>query len=128
MSKAIDLIHSSLFLIGAHSELKPVSPEMLTFSFKKLQTFIKALKDEDYSKIGIVVPYALADECSERGGATSRIEALFAVDVAPFFRIQPAPDVIAKAAEAQQYLDRYGKEIIIPNLTDRRYAFKGQGN
>ena len=128
MSAAIDIIRGSLYKLGVHSEIKPVSNEMLSYSFKKFQSFVKSLKDQGYNKTGLVVPYALADECSERGGVTNDIEALFAVDIAPYFRVQPTAQLLTDSANAKENLERFYRTFEIPDLLPKRTHFKGQGN
>jgi len=128
MAAAIDIIHASLFKIGVHSEIKPVSNEMLTFSFTKFQGFIKKLRDKGYNSIGEVVPAALASEVGERGGATQLIETLFAKFIAPYFRKDVGPELMLEVKEATEELDRFYKTISIPSIRDGGLRMTGAGN
>ena len=128
MTAAIDFIHGALFKIGAHSEIKPVSSEMLNFSFGKLQGFIKNLLDEGYDEIGFIVPGALPDELGERGGVTHHLETLFAKFISPYFRLPVTPELLMESSRAEQSLWRHYNTQEIPNVRQGSPVIFGAGN
>jgi len=124
MSAAIDIIHGALFKLGVHSEMKPVSNEMLSYSFTQFQGFVKMIKDEGYDKTGLVVPFALADEVSERGGVRATIETLFAEHIAEYFKKK----IDFSTKEAWNKLDRFYRTTEVPDLLPKRANILGAGN
>ena len=128
MTAAIDLIKQSLFKLGVNSEIKPVSPEMLSYSFTTFQGFVKSLKDRGFDRIGIVVPQVLADEVSERGGSTDYITAIFAKKMASHFQKDVTPQLMMEASKAEEELERHYRSLDIPSSVPSSPRLLGQGN
>lgn len=128
MSAAIDIIHGSLYKIGVHSEIKPVSNEMLSFSFRKFQSFIKSLRDRGYDKTGAIVPASTADEVSERGGVTAILETLFAEYITNYFNKPPTAELLRMSSLAWDDMNRYYRTLEIPDLVPNSARIRGSGN
>lgn len=128
MSKAIDFIQGALFLVGVHSEIKPVSPEMLNESFDRLGGFLKGLRDEGFSDVGFVIPGTLTSDMGERGGSTPLLEAMFAVFISPYFAVPVTTEMMRVDAKAREKLNRFYSTPFVPSIRNYTARTSGEGN
>jgi hypothetical protein len=109
MATSNDIMKPAFFAIGASSDINPASPEMLEVAFKRfivmMQKFeVDGMKQVLGTDFTDNPPASASDEINNSVGSDLALECVFAVWVAPLFRIEPSPTVRGSADSAMQTL------------------------
>lgn len=128
MSTGTKLVQGALSRIGAHSPLRPASPESIEAGKDTLNSMYASWQDNNI-EFGAMPLDAVGDEFSEPMGLTNMIMDSLAIQLQPLFPgSQISPDLRVNASKG--YTDMVAKfqTIVIPKLVARETLVKGQGN
>lgn len=99
--KCIDIINDALFAVGATSQYKPASPEMISISFRRLIQWVNQLAASGVT-LGIPAtqppPAQVGDELGNAPEYDLALSAGFAPVVSPLFK-RPVPSQARQAAK-----------------------------
>lgn len=100
MSTARDIVAGAMEICGAHSPVKPGSPENFQRMFKVLQSVLNIYTAQGVA-MGITLPNAIGDQLNEPDSVTEALKTIVAVQGAPSIRkstsITPEIKKLAKA-------------------------------
>jgi len=99
----------AFYAIGASSDINPATPEMLEVAFKRfinmMQKFeVDGMKEVLGTDFTNNPPTSPSDEINNSVGSDLALECVFAMWVAPLFRIEPTATVKGAADSAMQTL------------------------
>ena len=128
MSTGTEIIQDALSHIGAHSPIKPASPEAIEIGRRILNSLIARWADDDIN-FGSVPLQASGDELSEPIGLTSAIVFNLSIELHPLFPgSQVSPFLSTNAIKTYQDMRSKVQVINIPKQVVRKTLPKGQGN
>jgi len=128
MSTGTKIVQNALSDIGAHSIIKPASPESIEIGKDMLNSMIARWADDEI-EFGAVPLEAAGDELSEPVGLTNTITFNLAIELHPLFpgsQISPALQVSANKT-FQDMLTK-SQTVVIPKQVVRETLPVGQGN
>lgn len=128
MSTGTKLVQGALSRIGAHSPIRPASPESIDVGKDALNS-MHAKWQDDNIEFGAVPLQAVGDEFSEPMGLTNTIMDNLAVELQPLFPgTQISLDLRVNANKSYQDLLTKAQPITIPKQVVRETLPIGQGN
>ena len=94
MTVASTIVNEALTLAGASSAISPPEPEQQQTAFAVLVDLLNLWSKETIS-LGenTTVPSAIGDDIAEDAWATGPLKAVLAMEVCPYFRIDPPPSL-----------------------------------
>ena len=128
MSTGTKLVQGALSRIGAHSPIKPASPEAIDVGKDALNS-MRAMWQDNNIEFGAVPLQAVGDEFSEPMGLTNTIMDNLAIQLQPLFPgTQISMDLRASASKGYTDMVAKSQTVTIPKLVGRETLVKGQGN
>lgn len=128
MTTGTKIVHGALSRLGAHSIVRPASPESMDIGKDTLNSMIASLQDDNI-KTGAVPLEVVGDELSEPLGITNTIMDMLAVKLQPLFPgTQISQDLRVNANMGYQDIIRKYQAITIPKPVVRETLPIGQGN
>jgi hypothetical protein len=128
MSTGTKLVQGALSRLGAHSPLKPASPEAMEVGKDTLNSMYSSWQDDNI-EFGAVPLQAVGDEFSEPMGLTNTVMDNLAILLQPQFPgTQISMDLRMNANKGYQDLLTKAQEITIPKQVVRETLPIGQGN
>lgn len=131
MTVATKIVNEALTLIGASSSISPPEADQQATAFTVLQNLLNRWV-KDQTLIGVdadnpaIVPSAIGDDILEADWATGALKAMLAMELCPYFRVEPSPSLNRLIVIEQETLLIHGA----PN-PDPKYPGNlpvGQGN
>jgi len=128
MSTGTKLVQGALSRIGAHSPIRPASPESIDVGKDTLNSMYASWQDNNID-FGAVPLQAVGDEFSEPMGLTNMIMDNLAILLQPQFPgTQISADLRLNASRGYTDMAAKAQTIVIPKLVARETLPKGQGN
>lgn len=128
MSTGTKIVQDALSRIGAHSPIRPASPEAIDSGKDALNSLIAKWQDNNI-EFGAVPLQAVGDELSEPLGLTNTIKDLLSIELSPLFPgSQVSPELRVNASRGYADMAAKFQTVTIPKLVVRSTLPKGQGN
>lgn len=128
MSTGTKLVQGALSRIGAHSPIRPASPESIDVGKDTLNSMYASWQDNNID-FGAVPLQAVGDEFSEPLGLTNMIMDNLAIQLQPLFPgTQISADLRLNAGKSYTDMVSKSQSVTIPKLVARDTLPKGQGN
>lgn len=113
MTVATKIVNEALTLVGVASPISPPEAEQQATAFTVLVDMLNGWVN-DATLIGesdtnpAIVPAAIADDINEAAWATKCLKALLALELCPYFRVEPSPSLNKLIGKAQEDLLIHG--------------------
>jgi len=128
MTTGTKLVEGALSRIGAHSPIRPASPESIEVAKDTLNSMYASWQDDNI-EFGAIPLLAIGDEFSEPLGLTNTVMDNLAIQLQPQFPgSQISPDLRVNANKSYQDLLTKAQIVVIPSQTVRETLPLGQGN
>lgn len=128
MTAAVDIIKPALYYLGAHSEIMPAAPGIITAGVDELADLLAELA-QDSVDLGesITSPTTTATDLQEPAAATSALKFLLAEKMASLVQLPIKPDLRVSISKARHRINRL-RDVTIPRIVPSRLSPLGSGN